>query len=263
MNIALLTDLHYYSYKDIKKLNRVTEGLKNEKIDYICIVGDFIDEAVIKDMDCFITWLKSLSTLAPTIISIGGHDIVKKIKKKKFREYYYNEELFSKMKNIKNVTILDNEDLVVGDVRFIGLTLPLDYYYKYRESTLYFKKFVNNKFDKYEDKYNILLSHTPVPLTRLKSYEDIKLLQNIQLVLSGHTHAGIVPKFMRGIMGGRGIFSPHHGKMFPKDSYGLIQREKTKIVISSGVTKASHCNPFRFVDRFFDNEITFINLEKK
>lgn len=260
LKIALLTDIHYYNYKSIKKMNKVLDGLKVEKFDYICIVGDFIDEGMISDIDCFITWLKSVSSLAKTIISIGGHDIVKK---KGTKEYYYNEELFNKIKKINNVVLLDNDVLEIDNIRFIGLTLPLDYYYRYNENLNYFKKFVNNTFDSYKDKYNILLSHTPIPFTKLDSYDDIKLLNNIQLVLSGHTHAGIVPKFLRGIMKGRGFFSPHHGKLFPKDSYGHIYKNNLDIVISSGITKASHANPLPFVDVFFDREITFINLKRK
>lgn len=258
--IILLTDLHYYNYKNIKKLNKIYESLKEEKFDYICIAGDFIDEGMISDIDCFITWLKAISSLAKTIISIGGHDIVKK---KGTKEYYYNEELYSKIKKINNVVLLDNDVLEIDDIRFIGLTLPLDYYYRYKENLNYFTRFVNNTFDCFNDKYNILLSHTPIPLTNLENYDDVKLLNNIQLVLSGHTHAGIVPKFMRGIMKGRGIFSPHHGRLFPKNSYGHINKNNVDIIISSGVTKASHANPLPFLDVFFDKEITIINLKRK
>ena len=258
--IALLTDIHYYSNKDRKKLDLLYDNLKNEKYDYLCIVGDFIDEAMIKDVDIFINWLKKVSGLSKIFISIGGHDIVKKVKK---REYYYNEEVYSKIKEIKNVYLLDNDVYVDCDIRFIGLTLPLDYYYKYKENLNYFMRYVNNNFETYEDKYNILLCHTPIPLTKLENYDNVRLLKNIPLALSWHTHAGIVPKFLRGIMKGRGIFSPHHGKMFPKDSYGLIKKENTQIIISSGVTKASHSNPLPFVDCFFDREITFVNLKKK
>ena len=258
--IVLLTDIHYYSLKDKKKLDYLYQELKEETFDYICIVGDFIDEALIKDMDIFVDWLKSISKLSKVFMSIGGHDIVKRIKVK---EYYYNEELYSKIKKIDNLYLLDNEVYVEDGIRFIGLTLPLDYYYKYNENLNYFKRYVNNKFDTFNDKYNILLCHTPVPLTRLESYDDIKLLKNIPLALSGHTHAGIVPKCLRGIMKGRGIFSPGKGGLFKKDAYGLIKRGKTDIIISSGVTKASHSNPYTFTDCFFDKEVTFINLKKK
>ena len=261
MKLLLLTDLHYYNKKDIKRFNSIIDNINDEKIDAICVVGDFIDSADIDDIDLLADWFKRLSSISKVIISLGGHDIVRKVKRKK--EYYYNEELFNELKKIKNVYDLDNKDMVIDNVRFIGLTLPLDYYYKYKESILYFKKYVNNTFDTYTDKYNILLCHTPIPLTKINNYDEVKLLKNISLVLSGHTHAGIVPKFMRKIMRGRGIFSPHKGKMFQKNFYGLIKKNNANIVISTGFTKASHCNPFRFLDRCFDREINIIDLKKK
>lgn len=259
--IVLITDLHYYCAKDIKRLNKVLEELRNDTFDYICISGDFIDVGMIKDMEIFLNWLRQLASLNKVIMSIGGHDIVRD---KKDKQYYYNEELYSQIKKIDNLYLLDNDIYVDENIRFIGLTLPLDFYYKYKENINYFKRFVNNTFDTYVDKYNILLCHTPVPLTRLNNYKDIKLLNNIQLVLSGHTHAGIVPLCLRKTFKGRGIFSPSDkSKLFPKNSYGLIKKGKTNIVISSGITKASHSNPVPFVDCLFDKEITYINLKKK
>lgn len=258
--IVLLTDLHYSSYKNRKKLNKVLEVLRNDKFDYICIAGDFIDHSNINDMDCLIEWFKAIAALSKVFISLGGHDIVKG---KKDKLYHYNEELYDNIKKIENIYILDNEVFEEEELRFIGLTLPLDYYYKYKENTNYFMRYVNNIFDEFDDKYNILLSHTPVPFTNLKTYSDVKLLKNIPLVLSGHTHAGIVPLFLRNKFKGRGIFAPCGNKMFPKDTYGLIKRFNTNIIISSGVTKVSKSKPFSFLDSFFDIEITYINLKRK
>jgi hypothetical protein len=68
---------------------------------------------------------------------------------------------------------------------------------------------------------------------------------------------------MRKIMRGRGIFSPNSGKKFPKNSYGFVKRENTDIIISSGITKASHTNTFRFLDGLFDRELTFVEIENK
>ena len=259
--IVLLTDVHYFKASDMKKLNKIVDYLSDKKFDYICLVGDFIDAGNLKDIDPFITWVKELARLKKVFISIGGHDIVKA---KGIREYYYNQELYDKLKSVDNAVLLDNEDYVEDGIRFIGLTLPLDFYYKYKENTNYFMRFVNNTFESFEDSnYNILLCHTPLPLTRIKDYKDIRLMKNIPLVLSGHTHGGIVPKRLRGIMKGRGFFSPHKGKKFPKDSYGLVKRENTEIVISTGITKASHSNPYRFLDGLFDSEIVFVNIKRK
>ncbi len=258
--IILLTDLHYYSEKDIKKLNKVYNALYEENFDYICISGDVIDVGSIRDMDVFINWLTKLAGLKKVMMSLGGHDIVRA---KKNSEYYYNEEFYNRVKNIKNLYLLDNEVYEEEDIRFIGITLPVDFYYKYNENNNYFKRFVNNTFETFEDKYNVLLCHTPIPFTSLDSYDDIKLLKNIQLVLCGHMHGGIVPKFLRNKMKGTGIFAPHGKKMFPKNTYGLIKRNNLNIVISTGVTKASNTNPFKFTDIFFDKEITIVNLKDK
>lgn len=258
--IILLTDIHYHSCKDIKKLNKVFDSLLDEKFDYICISGDIIDAGTINDMDDYINWLTKLAGLSKVMISLGGHDIVRS---KKSSEYYYNNEFYTRIKGIKNVYLLDNEVYEEDDIRFIGITLPLDFYYKYNENTNYFKRYVNNTFNEFTDKYNILLCHTPIPLTNLENYDEIKLLNNVQLVLSGHMHGGIVPSFLRDKMKGRGIFSPHGRNMFPKNSYGLIKKGNTSIVISTGITKASNTNPFKFTDGLFDKEITIVNLKSK
>lgn len=257
--IVLLTDIHYYQAKDMKKLNEILEALKEDKIDYICLGGDNIDVGRIKDPNLFLDWIRSLAKLSKVIISLGGHDLVRQ---KKDLTYYYNEEFYAELKKIDNVHLLDNEVYEERSIRFIGLTLPVDYYYKYHENINYFKRYVNHLFDAYPTKYNILMSHTPVPFTTLKDYQEIKLMANVPLVLSGHTHAGITPKFLRKLFHGVGIFSPHKGRLFVKESYGLVKRDNTKIIISSGVTKASHTNKFHFLDNLFDHEITYINLYK-
>lgn len=257
--IILLTDIHYYQKKDIKKLNKILKTLKTMDFDYICISGDIIDIGHIQDMDLYINWLTELAKLSKVIVGLGGHDI---LRNRKHREYYYNEEFYNKLKKINNLHLLDNETYIDKKIRFIGLTMPVDFYYKYSENLNYFKRFVNNTFDTFEDKYNILLLHTPIPLTNLDKYDDIKLLQNIQLVLSGHTHGGIMPSFLRGVMKGIGIFSPHRKQYFPKNCYGLVKKENTNIIISTGITKASHVNSFHSLDFLFDREITIIELKK-
>ena len=60
--------------------------------------------------------------------------------------YDFNEELYNKIKKIKKVYVLDNEVYTDGNIRFIGLTLPVDFYYKYGENKNYVMRYVNNKF---------------------------------------------------------------------------------------------------------------------
>lgn len=257
--IVLLSDIHYNSKKERLYLNKVLAKLKLEEYDYLCISGDLLDHSRVDDEDLLIGWLKELAKLSKVIIGIGNHELTSDHN----HLYDFNNEIYNKIKKIRNVKVLDNSDYVDGDIRFIGLTLPVDFYYKYGENNNYFMRFVNNTFPKaYKDKYNILLCHTPQSLTDLKTYKKTKLFENIQLVLCGHMHAGITPYWMRKILNGRGLISPSK-RMFPKNAYGYTKIKNTDVVISSGITTASNCNKFSFIDPFFMREITIIDIEKE
>ena len=259
--IVLLTDIHYYHGKHINKLNKLLDELKKEeKIDYICLAGDIIDVGTFKDIDVFINWLKELAKISKVIMSLGSHDISHS---KKNKSYYYNEEYYNKVKEIKDIHLLDNDIYEDDKIRFIGLTMSVDFYFRYKENTNYFMRYVNNTFKELDDKkYNVLLSHTPIPITKIEDVDSVKLLKKTNLVLSGHTHAGCVPKFLRKVMKGRGILSPCKGKLFPKDVYGLINKGNIKIIISSGITKAAKTSRLEKVGNLYDSEITIINLLK-
>ena len=257
--IVLLSDIHYYGKKEKKYLDKVLAELRKIDYDYLCISGDLLDRSRVNDEELLIEWIKELANLSKVIISIGNHELTND---RKEHLYDFNEELYNKIKKIKKVYILDNEVYTDGNIRFIGLTLPVDFYYKYGENKNYFMRYVNNKFKiPFKDKYNILLCHSPKAITDLETFENIKLLNNVQLVLSGHMHAGVTPYWLRKILRGRGLIGPFKD-LFPKNAYGHIEMKKTDVIISSGITTASNCNTFSFVDPLFMREITIIDLKK-
>lgn len=257
--IILLSDIHYNSKKEKKYLDKVLAELEKIEYDYLCISGDLLDRSRVNDEDLLIEWIKNLAKKSKVIISIGNHELTND---RKEHLYDFNEELYNKIRKIRKVYVLDNEVYTEGNIRFIGLTLPVDFYYKYRENKNYFMRFVNNKFkEPFKDKYNILLCHSPKSITDKETFDNVKLLKNVQLVLSGHMHAGITPYCMRRILRGRGLIGPFKD-LFPKDAYGHIDNKNTDIIISSGITTASNCNKFSFVDPLFMREITIIDLKK-
>lgn len=257
--IILLSDIHYYSKKERVYLDKVLAELKKIEYDYLCISGDLLDRSRIFDEELLIEWLKELAKISKVIISIGNHELTND---RKEHIYDFNENLYKRINKLRNVRVLDNSDYVDGNMRFIGLTLPVDFYYKYNENNNFFMRFVNNKFPtNYKDKYNILLSHSPKSISDKKTYEATKLFNNIQLVLCGHMHAGVTPYFMRKLLKGRGLIGPFK-ELFPKNAYGHIKIHNTDMIISSGITTASNCNTFSFVDPLFMREITVIDLKK-
>ncbi len=254
--ILLLTDIHYVNHKEQKSLLRVLEKLKTMEYDYLCIAGDLLDQSEIQDEEWFLSYLSSLAELSKVIISIGNHELTRYGRTK---EYSFNDSFYKKVRKLKNVKLLDNECFVDGNIRFIGVTLPIAYYYQYHENKTYFRKYMNHQYpEPFQDKkYNILLCHTPVPFQTLRTFEKTNLLQNISLILCGHMHGAMTPVFFRKHLKGVGFIGPFH-TFFPNLSYGLFQRKKTSIVISSGVTKISQIHALSMLNDLFSKEISLI-----
>ncbi len=254
--IVLLSDIHYYSKKDNKKLNRILDNLNNIDYDYLCITGDLIDERNIHDEEYLITFLKKLAKKSKIIISLGNHEYING------KDYSnYNKVLFNNINKIRNVSVLDNDILNIDNINFIGLTLPGEYYYKYNEhNDNYLIDYINKHIPFLKSGYNILLCHTPIRITKSKVFNKLNIANNIDLVLSGHTHGGITPSILKKVLKGRGLIGPQIG-ILVKHSYGKYTINKTNFIISSGITKSSHANKLSFLDFLFAPEITIIDIK--
>ena len=140
-NIVLISDIHYYSKKDINNLNKILDNIKKINPDYICISGDIIDKSEIDDFDYFLIWLEKLSNINKVIICLGNHEFYVN---KKNSIYRLNEEYINRIKKITNLYLLDNDNIVLDGINFIGLTLPIEHYMVNSESEEDFKKEVDN-----------------------------------------------------------------------------------------------------------------------
>ncbi len=255
--IVLISDIHYYSRHDLKKLESIYNQIKILNPNYICITGDFIDEAKVLEEDLFVFFLKKLSKIGKVIMSLGNHDITIKGKEK---TYFYNEELFNKIKRIRNVYLLDNETKVIDDICFIGINLGFSHYYENNENFLDFINVFNNIKKINHNKYNILICHSPLSVTR---NEVIKNLKDIDLVLCGHTHGGMTPTIFQKYLKNRVFISPDKKRFFLNDAYGHIVKDTINIVVSSGVTKLSHASRINNLDFLFKPEVVLIELKKE
>lgn len=234
-NIVLISDLHYKDKKDIKVLNSLLEIIKKLKPDYICMPGDITHKTFIKDEKEYINWFKKLSKISKVIISLGNHEFYIK----KYRKIYgLNKQLLEKISNIENIYLLDNENIIIDNINFIGLTISMEYYKKIKHKEFY--KCLNDL--KTNKKYfNILLCHSPINICNKEILKNI----NIDLILCGHMHGGLVPKFIRKIFKHRGLIGPNKS-LFPKNVYGNIKINNTNIIISSGIKVI----PFRIINVF-------------
>lgn len=254
--IILLSDIHYYNNKELFKLNNILEHVKELKPDYICIVGDMLDQAYIHDKDIIYNWLKKLGEIAKTIIGIGNHDL---LVKEDF-EAGFDEKLFSKINKLSGVVVLNDDKLVIDNICFMGVTLPASYFYQEHEPGENLIEHMNQTFTKVlTEHFNILLCHSPLMISNTDVLDKIKICKQLDLILCGHTHGGITPECLKPILMGRGIISPLK-KFFFKNAYGHIKYNDINIVISSGVTKFGHRNRFHKLNSLLTSEITVIDI---
>lgn len=239
ITLAVFSDIHYCGKYAQKRLESIYMNLVQHQPNYICIVGDLLDQGnVLEKQLCkekFISWLQKLSTIAPIIIAIGNHDVTVK-------QHYYSPKKFVEiLSTIPNVYVLDNQAVKFDSICFLGYTPPYTYYgqkpyecaQKYvNDIDQHLKKFVN------ESKYTVLLCHSPIYVTN-SEVRKTTVLGSTNLVLSGHMHNGILPI---SIPGNYGIISPCK-KLFPKYARGCFKLEKTTYVVSGGIITFSDVSP--------------------
>lgn len=257
--IVLISDIHYHNKKDLNKLNKVLEKINSLKPNYICILGDTCDQAKILDEDILIDWLQRLSKISKVIMVYGNHDIALY----DTNNFYLNEKLFNKVKKIKNLELLDNNIKEENGICFVGTKLDYDYYYKLKENSKEFIRHYNSFIKKLSsNNYNILLTHSPIALTQEGTIKELNDYKNIDLILCGHMHGGMVPEILRPIFKTRGILGPNKKKLFIKNAYGNFKIENISFMVSSGITKLSNVSRINFLDVLFRPEIVLIDIIK-
>ena len=256
--ITVISDIHYWSKKDSYKLDKIVEHIKENPCDFICIPGDFVNDGKPHEPEILINFFIELSKLAKVIISVGNHDVM--LLKNK-RVYYKNEELFNQISEIKNVYLLDNDYVEINHIRFIGVTLPNNYY-DFHENSNYFKRYLNNIYDELpKNMYNVILCHSPM-CVKEEIIKDIPLFLNANLVISGHMHSCLMPRKLRGLAKGKGIITPYK-TLFPKRCYGMYDVANLKLVIAPAVTVFSdNTKFFKLFDFLYDVELVEIELKK-
>ncbi len=183
-----ISDVHLGS-NDITKLKRMVENLMKSNFDCLLIGGDLYDK---KNYD-----LKNLRIFKrikqPIFYVSGNHE-------------YYMRDFKKKFKELKkyNVSVLDNKNIILKEINFIGLS---DF-----QTDIDKIKIVHNSI--LEKKFNFVLSHKP------SIYSQIDKI--IDFMISGHTHNGQVFPFNLIV------------KIKFKNIYGLYIKNNSQLYVSSG-----------------------------
>ena len=222
IHFVLLSDLHNKEF-DKDNCNLISK-VSEQNPDFIAVCGDMVtrgndDYSVMKSV------LTSLSKIAPTYYVLGNHerDLAKTI------DIDYKTIVSS-----TGAIFLDNKHIEFeknGETFLIGGLSDYPYYEQYYPDYDCPERHFWDKFNEAsKDSYSILLHHQP-------EYIAGNLAEsNVDLVLCGHTHGGLVQIPFLG-----GLIAPNQG-FFPKYDRGEYEFDDTKMIISTGLA-GSHNFP--------------------
>ena len=254
--ICLIADVHFSKVFNLKTFNKLYNNIVKNKPNYVCIVGDLIDYQEItlnKHIEKLYAFLKKLSKKTKVIISLGNHDITT------YKDESASIELFKlNLKTISNLVLLDNEKYIENNICFIGYTEQYETLYKDNVDDKIIEGVSNLTKDLKKNTYNILLSHNPLKVTSDSIYKKIVNHDRINLILSGHTHNGMLPNFIKT----NTLFISPRKRFFVKMGRGYFVKENTNVVITGGVTKLGQKSEiFRYFNFLYGINIDYINID--
>ena len=260
LRFCVINDIHFSQNISSKKLEKIIDKIVFLHPDYILLPGDLIDSTDIleekKEELRLLNWLEELGMVAPTFISLGGHDFYKKNLTDKYKKWDYNfpKKFINKANKIDSVHILDNKSYEDENVFITGYTQSMKYYHpdnmkkasifkptsEDKDLMLRELKLLNIKTKrKKEDKVKIILIHSPIYLTN----PDIeKELKDYDYFFSGHMHNGCVPPVLYEIWNSkRGLISPHM-KLFATNERNTLKKKEDKLIVNGPITTFHECS---------------------
>lgn len=215
IKLVFISDLHNREFGE-NNIDLVT-SVAEQKPDLIAVGGDMITMTD-NSHDKFISLLQQLTEIAPTYYALGNHE----------KSYKNLDSLINDVK-YTDATFLDNsmEKIAVNDETItIGGLTSFPYYENYYPDFENKERYFLDAFEAQEqDNYTILLAHQPEFYFWTWGLKE----KNIDLILSGHTHGGVVQVPFIG-----GLYAPNQG-FFPEYDKGFFSSGTANMIITSGL----------------------------
>lgn len=213
LKIVLIADQHNRQFGTND--SRLVEKIREQSPDIIAVDGDMVTTNEPND-DVMKSLLPQLAEIAPTYYCLGNHELLLKDK------IDFKSDITA-----AGAVLLDNESVVFekdGQQFLIGGLTEYPYYDYYAPDFDNPERYFWDDFCNSSDGcFSILLHHKP------EYTEDMLSKSNVDLVLCGHTHGGLIRIPFIG-----GLYAPNQG-FFPKYDKGEFDLNGTKMIITSGL----------------------------
>ena len=211
--IVHISDLHNAVLG--KDNSAIIDIIKTAEPDIIAITGDIVDSRR-TDVDVSVAFVNEIVKIAPCYYVTGNHE-------SRIGEEY--SSLKNRMKEA-GVYVLDDKTTTIersgATIEIIGIEDPAFSVSGTTETEAEVVVHNLRKLTDTEKNFTLLLSHKP-------EFFDVYAENEIDLVLSGHTHGGqIILPFVGGVI------APGQG-FFPEYDSGLFEEGSTDMVVSRGI----------------------------
>lgn len=240
--VVNMSDIH----SNVVALNNIVKLLEKIKASYIYVPGDTLDSIDNPHNKEIMELLKKVGNISQTFLSVGNHEMCElsyetgkkeEVESKDYIDFFI--EVAKQTDCIPMISDFSKIDLA-DDLSVSAANVPFSYYGK-KENLEQYKKLLENVKEKMdENKFNVLLLHSPNSLIQNgKIDRSSDVIRNMNLILCGHNHGGLMPTFAQDILKGhRGLAGPY-AKLFQPNAYGVYNEEDTSVLVSNGVTKIS------------------------
>lgn len=260
-SFLVLSDIHYHPRVDRKLYEMIIQYVIKTEPDYIIMPGDIFETDEFLDnkeaLQYFDTFIRCLAEVSKVIIIPGNHDITDYNAKTFMNKQYSGEsrslKYLASLNSIPNVYFLNNEQLDISGLTFLGLNPRNETYLKKgdpRTNEMFIEDFIKGNYhlNKDQDRYNIILCHNPLPLFDQQVNDSIPEFALSDLAVAGHFHNGYIPRWLTSRLGKNsnvGIFTvpwinPIPGTEcrglhpFGREGYAYISKALRKVGIMSG-----------------------------
>lgn len=240
--VVNMSDIH----SNVVALNNIVKLLEEIKASYIYVPGDTLDSIDNPHNKEIMELLKKVGNISQTFLSVGNHEMCElsyetgkkeEVESKDYIDFFI--EVAKQTDCIPMISDFSKIDLA-DDLSVSAANVPFSYYGK-KENLEQYKKLLENLKEKMdENKFNVLLLHSPNSLIQNgKIDRSSDVIRNMNLILCGHNHGGLMPTFAQDILKGhRGLAGPY-AKLFQPNAYGVYNEKDTSVLVSNGVTKIS------------------------
>lgn len=271
--LLLIADVHLWDNYNFDIIDNIIEQAKKLNPHIICVCGDIIDQFKYLDkkenLDILLKFLNKLANITTTLITLGSHDFFN-LKKSKTNNIAANAIKYwhkiIKENNNPNLILLDNDIYENDYLKIIGYTPSRDYYRIGEDKDTLISE-INEIFKmNFDDqKYTILMCHTPRKINN-DTLRKININHNIDLILSGHMHDGLMFPVLKKMPTTIGFISPQR-TLFPENTRNkrkfIIDNHEINLVITGGIMKFSASAPMflQKLNFLYNNDIDFIEID--